>query len=214
MALLQVSRAGAAVFMSDAERERMHEQFAANRWVRLAGLLSADLLADVQRRLASAEFVRTVHPGVSPPSIDLAMVPNAAAALLELVFNDPSLWRALEAITGCGRIARFGGFVYRLEPGAGLHHNWHDDAIDGRLLAMSVNLGDRYEGGELRLRDEATGDVVGSAVNVGAGDAVVFPIARGLKHRVEPVRSGVKTAFAGWFCGGETYPARLRRYAE
>jgi hypothetical protein len=209
---VQLSRSAIVARLSDEERAALRKQFAAQRSLRLPGLLSPELLGDVQRRLATAEFVRTVHAGVHPPSVDLSMVPNELAGLLELVCNDPALWRVLEELTGSPKITRFGGFVYRLDPDAGLHHNWHDDVLDDRLLAMSVNLGDDpYEGGELLLRDEATGTIVGSATNVVAGDAVVFQIAPGLRHRVLPVTRGTKTAFAGWFCGGESYGERLRR---
>jgi hypothetical protein len=209
---VRISRGHADVALSDRERDVMRAHFAAHRWLRLPQVLSPELLHDAQRRLASAEFIRTVHSAVDPPSVDLSMAPNALSALLELLFNDPALWRLLEDVTRCARIARFGGFVYRLDPTAGLHHNWHDDMRDDRLLAMSVNLGhESFEGGTLLLRDERTGEVIGSVANTGIGDAVIFQIAPGLRHRVLPVTRGVRTAFAGWFCGGESYGARLRR---
>ena len=72
-------------------------------------MLDPDLLADVQARVAKAEFVERVHRGVSPPSVDLCMVPDAAVALLELAFNDPAVAPAVETITRSGPNTPLGG---------------------------------------------------------------------------------------------------------
>ena len=51
------------------------------------------------------------------------MIPNTLAPPLEFAFNDPSIFRVIEQITGCPPIARFGGFVYRLSPLHGHRHH-------------------------------------------------------------------------------------------
>jgi len=77
---------------------------------------------------------------------------------------------------------------------------------------LSINLGpDHYEGGVLEMRDRPSGRILGAAPNPTPGDAVIFALDASLQHRVTRVTSGVKTAFAGWFCGGpRTYFDVLR----
>ena len=207
---LQIARAATIGRPGDGECRAMREHFDAHHWVRLPAVLEPALLTDLQARVSAAPFVERRHEGVHPPSVDLHMVPNAASGLLELAFNDPVVFRAVEAITGCRPIGRFGGFVYRLTPQAGHEHNWHSDAVEGRLVAMSVNLGPgTYEGGLLEFRDRASERVLDRVANTAAGDAILFRIDDALQHRATAVSAGVKTAFAGWYFGGQTYPARL-----
>lgn len=209
--MLQVARARTVGPAGRDEIAALQSHFARHHWVRLPGVLEAALLTDVQRRLARAEFVERVHEGVTPPSIDLCMVPDATAALLELLFNDPAVLRVVQAVTGAGSIARFGGFVYRLTPRHGHGHHWHNDLVEGRVAAMSVNLGpDPYDGGLLELRDRASAKVLARIANTVPGDAVLFRLDAALQHRATPVTDGVKTAFAGWYFGDESYPAVLR----
>jgi hypothetical protein len=211
---LQVAKSATLVRPGDAECLALRAGFDARHWVRLPGVLESRLLAEVQARVAEAEFVERTHADVDPPSIDSRMVPNAASALLELAFNDPAVFRTVEAITGCQPVARFGGFVYRLSPRHG-QHQWHDDLADGRMVAMSVNLGPAaYEGGLLELRERASETMLDRVANSEPGDAVLFRIDAALQHRIAPLTGGIKTAFAGWYCGGEAYLARLLNRAS
>lgn len=213
--MLQVARSATIDRLAPAECAALRGHFDAHHWVRLTSLLDPTFLHDVQNRIAHATFTERVHHGVVPPSIDLCMEPDSTCALLELVFNDPGVWDAVERISGCPPIARFAGFVYRLTPQSGHHHNWHDDLIDDRLVGLSVNLGAaRYEGGILQFRNRAAGAVLGEAINIVAGDALLFRLHPELQHRATPVTRGVKTAFAGWFCAGDSYAARLRGSQE
>src|SRR5437762_1621477 len=127
--MLQVAKTATIGRPGDAECRTLADHFAARHWVRLPGVIEPRLLADVQARVAQADFIERRHTGVSPPSVDLCMVPNAAVALLELAFNDPAVLRTVEAIAGCGPVARFGGFVYRLTPHTGHQHHWHNDLV-------------------------------------------------------------------------------------
>jgi hypothetical protein len=213
--MLQVARSATVGRPGHAECRAMRAHFDARHWVRLPAVLDPALLADVQARVAAAEFVERRHPGVHPPSIDLWMAPNVASALLELAFNDPAVFRVVEAVTGCSGITRFGGFVYRLAPQAGHQHHWHDDLVEGRLVAMSVNLGPgTYEGGILELRDRASERMLDRIANTAPGDALLFRIAPTLQHRATAVTSGVKTAFAGWYFDDQPYASRLRDLAS
>jgi len=212
---LCVSKTATTGWLDEAEIAPLRQSFETSHWVRLPGVLDPALLADIQARVARAEFVERVHHGVHPPSVDLSMVPDAASALLELAFNDPAVLRAVEAIAGCGPIARFGGFIYRLSPASHHHHNWHNDLVEDRLVAMSVNLGPAaYEGGLLEFRDRASETVLGRVSNTGPGDALLFRIDATLQHRATPVTAGLKTAFAGWYHGGASYRDRLSELAD
>jgi 2OG-Fe(II) oxygenase superfamily len=213
--MLQISRASTRVETGEAEVSRLRAHFDAHHWVKLSQVLRPDLLWDVHHRLAGADFVERVHAGVTPPSVDLSMVPSVLSGLLELVFNDRALFDLVERITGCEAIARFGGFVYRLTPAHGHEHHWHNDLVESRIVAMSVNLGPgSYEGGLLELRERASERVLERVPNTGPGDALFFRIDPSLQHRACPVTSGTKTAFAGWYFGEDSYPRHIRNVAE
>jgi hypothetical protein len=213
--MLRISRTAAHVDASAARIADMRAHFDRHHWARLPGVLSRDLLLEVQSRLVHAEFVERKHPGVVPPSVDLSMVPSTLSGLLELVFNDGAVFNLVQRVTGCGPIARFGGFVYRLTSTHGLAHHWHNDLIESRLVAMSVNLGpDVYEGGLLELRERASTHVLERVSNTGAGDALLFRLHETLQHRACPVTAGVKTAFAGWYFGEDSYPRHIRTMAS
>jgi len=213
--MLRISRDASHVDASTAQMTRLRAHFDRHHWAKLPAVLSRDLLADVQARLARAEFVERAHPGVVPPSLDLSMVPSVLSGLLELVFNDAAVFNLVRGVTGCGTIARFGGFVYRLTSAHGLEHHWHNDLVESRLVAMSVNLGPgMYEGGLLELRERASTRVLERVSNTGEGDALLFRLHETLQHRACPVTAGVKTAFAGWYFGEDSYPRHIRTMAS
>lgn len=213
--MVRITRAAALVDAADDDVAELREHFDRHHWVKLAGVLTPDLLADVQARLARATFVERLHPGVTPPSRDLSMVPSTLSGLLELLFNDAAIFELAEQVTGCAPIARFGGFVYRLTATHGQEHHWHNDLIESRLVAMSVNLGPgAYEGGLLELRDRPSTRVLERVPNTGHGDALLFRLDPALQHRACPVTAGLKTAFAGWFFGEDSYPRHIRTLAR
>lgn len=213
--MLQIERTGTLVNARPADIAGLRSHFDEHHWVRLPRVLHPDLLRDVQERLARAEFIEKVHEGVNPPSRDLCMVPNTLAGLLELVFNDEAVFDVVQRVTGCEEIARFGGFIYRLTAASGQEHHWHNDLVESRLVAMSVNLGPgTYEGGLLELRDRASRHVFDRIPNIGHGDALLFRLHETLQHRACPVTSGVKTAFAGWYFGEDSYPRHIRAVAS
>lgn len=196
--MIQLSRESARWDRAAAEAARAH--FAAHHYMRLQGFLAGSLLARVQEAIGRARFAEVVHRNVNPPSVDVCMEPNSTSALLELLCNDQSLFTAVEAMTGCVPVTRFSGFVYRLAPRVGHHHNWHNDMVQNRRVAMSVNLEPQpYCGGVLQIRVRDSGEILEEVENVGPGDAVLFRVDAALQHRVTPVTAGVKTAFAGWF---------------
>jgi len=212
--MLQISRSRARVDGSDAHAEDLRRHFNRHHWVKLPGVIAPELLRDVHARLARAEFIERLHPDVTPPSHDLSMVPSPLSGLLELVFNDAAVFDFVERATGCDPLARFGGFVYRLTPASGQEHHWHNDLLESRVVAMSVNLGPgTYEGGLLELRDRASKRVLERVPNTGHGDALLFRLDPALQHRACPVAAGIKTAFAGWYFAEGSYPRHIRSIA-
>ena len=210
--MIQLSRDAARWNADDIPAARDH--FETHHWAKLRGFLSGSLLAEVQLAIRTAAFTEVIHRGVTPPSVDVCMDPHPTAALLELLCNDPRLFGAVEAIACCGPLTRFSGFVYRLAPQGGHHHNWHNDLVQGRRVALSVNLEpEPYEGGILQIRQRDTEQIIEEVENVGAGDAVLFRIDPALQHRATAVTSGVKTAFAGWFRTGPSLRDELAHLA-
>ena len=210
MILVQIARDGTTYTRDPREIAAARAHFEAHHWVKLPRLLDPALLSAVQQGVAAAQFVELRHEGVDPPSIDLHMQPNATSAMLELVTNDRVLFRAIEDVTGCAGLTRFSGFIYRLEPGHGHHHNWHNDVQSNRVVAMSINLEPApYAGGMLQIRERDSERIVAQVENTGPGDAILFRISPRLQHRAVAVESGVKTAFAGWF---RTSSPLLRRF--
>lgn len=193
---LQLSRAGVRL-PADAEVAAWRAAFADRHGIRVRGFVAPDLLAWIRRRLETAPFREHVHD-TEPPAVDLIMNDMRLHLTLWSLFNDARLFEIVRRITGCDRIGCYEARVYAMDPSPAHHDVWHGDVDGNRLVAMSVNLGDAYEGGLLRIRE---GDrVVHEVANTGPGDAILFRIRDGLEHIVTPVAgTGRKMALAGWF---------------
>ncbi len=191
------------------EIARLHEQFEERHCVQIPQLLGPPVFDEIARQVAGADFKPIRHEefqfGHAEGEEDVGFVEASmdehtpAFALLHFLVNDPRLFEAVRKITGCDRIGRFDGRVYRMDPGA--YSGWHDDIGDGRMIAMSINLGrEPYTGGVLSVREKASQEVLHEAPNRGPGDAILFQVADNLEHRITPVEGSVsKLAFAGWF---------------
>jgi hypothetical protein len=177
----------------------LRDQFASQHCVYLPKLLSDDVLERVMPVVEQAEFKDET---VRVFAADSAMQPNEAGARLLFLVNDQRLFEVVRSITDCERIGHFAGRVYRMAPTASVP--WHDDLVNYRLIAMSINLSpEPFEGGTLQLRSAPSGELLHEAHHVEPGDAVVFRLADYLHHRVTRVEgSRPRTAFAGWFTSG------------
>jgi hypothetical protein len=205
---LKIELAGARYIRDRSERAAYERQ----HWLRIPALLDEPLLRRIDAALSHSGFAETRHDGVGADSVDLRVVGAPVSELLVLVCNDPVVLRAVEDITGSAPLTRFSGSIYRMLPRAGHQQEWHDDLIGGRLITLSINLGTSiYSGGVLEMRHRTTGGTIAEVPNTGRGDAVLFNLDRALEHRVTPVTSGVKTAFAGWFRRGTPLRDELRR---
>jgi 2OG-Fe(II) oxygenase superfamily len=188
--------------ITTSELRSLRQNFERNHWFRLQGLLGKELLHRISGEIENEEFQTQTH---DTAHTELVMRTGRAANLLAFLTNDPRLFQLIREITGCDPISWYAGRIYRMLPGPEHEGHWHDDALDGRMLAMTVNLGQApYSGGILELREKSSEKVIDRVTNTGPGDALVFRVDPSLEHRVSAVEGGVpKTAFAGWFLSDE-----------
>src|SRR3954471_7197317 len=137
--MLQVTRSALVCDESPSSLAALRATFDVHHVVQLPGLLSPALLASIQAGVRAATFYDRGHGDIGRED---CMTDNATLALLCLTMNDPSLFRVVEQITGCGTVRFFSGRVYVMRPGTGHYDSWHSDATDGRLIGMSLNLSD------------------------------------------------------------------------
>lgn len=208
--MIRLTRSGLVVSASDADLGRLRQQFDDEHVIRLRGLLDAEHLELVRRYLDELEFEHRVHPGIGT---ELCLPDGRAVRLIFYLVNDPAFFDLVGRLTGCGRIGCFTGRVYRMLPGTGDYDSWHNDAIQNRLIGMSINLGAAsYEGGTFQLRDATTRQILCEAPNVGAGDAILFRIDPTLEHWITPLEgTAPKTAFAGWFRSAPEFLSLMER---
>jgi hypothetical protein len=207
--VITATRTGLVVSASDAELQDMRDRFDREHIVRLPGLLDAAHVELIARYIDEVAFQPRVHDGIGT---ELCLPEGRAVRLLFFLVNDPALFALIERITGCVSIGCFTGRLYRMLPARDDFDTWHSDAVQNRLVGMSVNLGTAYEGGVFQLRDRRSARMLGEAANVGAGDAILFRIDKNLEHWITPVRgTEPKTAFAGWFRSSPPFLALLDR---
>jgi hypothetical protein len=184
----------------DAEVAAWRDEFAASHCVRFPRFFDERLLEWLRAQLAAAPFRLRVHEGIDPPPVDLGLVDDRLLAIVRTLLNDGRLFTIVRAISGCDAIGTFLGIVYRMEPRPEHFDTWHGDMDGNRMVTLSVNLGDRYEGGVLQIRDRTSNRILHEVANTGPGDAILFELADHLEHRVSAVTGTVtKMALAGWF---------------
>jgi 2-oxoglutarate-Fe(II)-dependent oxygenase superfamily protein len=184
--LVRITRRGTSLLCSSAELERAAARFESEHALRLPGFIDVDLLTLLHRQIDADGFTERIHAALPGRPRDLRLNQGRASA---------------RTITRHPEIQSFAGTVHRRIPDAGHEDAWHNDAVDGRLVALSVNLGEEpFEGGVLQIRDEREDRIVYELANTGAGDAVLIKIDKRLKHRVTPPEGRApRTVFAGWF---------------
>ncbi len=180
------------------ELSSVRDQFARTNCAVVPGVLSPDLCLTIRQRLDQGTFLERDHEGLGT---EQCLEADGTVSLLHFLVNDPVVYAGIQNLTGCGAIGCFTGRVYRMLPGGAHHVSWHNDAVDHRLIGMSINLGDHpYEGGVFRLRSAMSGSVLDDVANTGEGDALLFRIDESLEHQVTPIAGAVeKLAFVGWF---------------
>lgn len=193
---LQIARTGLAV---NGDLDGLREEFDRQNYLSLPQFIEPQLLSLIDGYVHGGAFVDRTHEGIGT---ELCLVPNIATKTLQLLFNDPLLFDAVQRIAGCEPLRCFDGRVYRMMADSGHYDSWHSDAGHDRRVAVSVNLStQRYDGGVLEIRRTSSTDAEYAVPNNVFGSAVMFRISKDLRHRVTPV-CGIapRTAYAGWFC--------------
>ena len=172
------------------------------------GLLCGDALERVLDGARHATFLENYIPATSRR--EQIMDDEPTSALLWYLASDPLLHRLVEELIGCARVTAFAGRTYRMVPGAGHVGDWHTDATDGRVAALSINLSERpFAGGTTMVRDVATKQVIAEdgGADMRPGDALLLALRPDLAHRVcEVTGTEPKTSYAGFFKVGPRSP--------
>jgi hypothetical protein len=200
--LARLTRLGISCEATASQIHSARDQFERHYYLRIPGFIEPGLLRVIQRHLSRAAFKERKYE----IGRDLTLTDDPIANLFNVLLNDPKLFRLIRRVTGCGRIGCFVGRLYQMVARQGLAFSWHDDMLNDRKVAISINVSDAaYRGGALQLRDTSRG-VRETVPNLGFGDAIVFRVAEHLEHRVTPVVGNVpKIAVTGWFCSRPRY---------
>ena len=172
----------------------------------LRSFLDPDEREWVGRGLDRATF--QPHTIEATGKTELLMEPNAVSARLLFKLCDPEVFDLVEGITGCDPIGNFAGRTYRMVPGAGHFSPWHNDAVQDRLAAFTINLSpDPFEGAKLQIKDAADDRLLTEIGDLEFGDAVLIEISRAYLHRNSPLLGErPKTSYAGFFYPGPPSP--------
>ena len=196
--VIQITKSGANILSVADEFAALRKMFVEQHWLLLPKFLDARLLELIEKKLEGAEY-RVVD---RETGVELRPIDCTAYLATELLMNSPRVFRAIEQITGCARIACFSGRIYQRPASSTYFNRWHTDITDeGRMISLSINLNaEPYEGGALQIRSAKTHEILCEVYNRNYGDAVIFPVDEKFEHRVCEVESGAaKTALAGWF---------------
>jgi hypothetical protein len=183
-----------------ADLEALAADFRERHVVNLPGLLRGSLLRQVVAQVAAAPFGTNDVPGIQR---ERRMEASDVLARLMFWANDPRMLQFVRELTGCTDVGVFFGRVSRLESGGDHYAAWHDDALDGRRVALSLNLSEGpLEGGELLIRRKGAPEPPPTPYGP-PGDALLFRVSEDLEHRVLAVRGATpRTAFVGWYSAG------------
>ena len=198
---IQLTRRGANITKDESTLSRLRAEFERNNYVILPRLIERELFESLVRKVEAAPFISRVHEGIG---VESCMTDRPTTNAFSFLASDPMFLRAVERISGCPRLGEFTGRVYRMTSSDGHYDTWHTDAIERRMVTMSLNLSRApYGGGALQLKHRDSKKILGEVRNTGFGDALLFRISENLLHRVQGVEGTVaKTAFAGWFIEG------------
>lgn len=209
--MISLSRGGTSAQLTQADRVRLTREWQQRHHLVLPRFFHDTLLGEIRREIGTPVFTpegyEVGHEQLFPE--------GSLVRLLDFLMNDPPLLDAVRELTGCETIGRFHGRIYRLTPGTDEGHTWHSDWVEGRRIAVTVNLSAAaYEGGRLQMRRSATHELLADVANHGEGDALLFRLAPGLEHQVQRVAGAVpRIAYAGWFSDGPSLRDQLSSMA-
>ena len=205
--MIQLKKTGLVADRNDVEALRV--QFEKVHWVRLTSVLDPELLSLALSYIQQGRWLEQVVSGTYSYS-EYVLENGAAGNLLRFVSNAPRFLEIISEITGYKSLSWFESRIYKMAPN-GHADDWHNDAVDGRLIAMSLNLSPRgYQGGIFEMRERKSRRMLAEIANTGLGDAILFRVSRDFEHRVSAVEAGEpKIAFAGWFSTDHSIRERL-----
>ena len=181
------------------DADALRRELALRHAVVLRSFLDEDECDWIRTQLDRAEF----HPHTigATGKTELLMKPNAISALLLFKLCDAEVFQLVEAVTGRGPIGDFRGRTYRMVPGAGHVSPWHDDAVQGRLAAFTINLSpEPYEGARLQVKAASEDEPLAELGELEFGDAVLIQISKAYEHRNSSLLgTAPKTSYAGFF---------------
>ncbi|MEM9532320.1 MAG: 2OG-Fe(II) oxygenase [Pseudomonadota bacterium] len=192
---------------SASELHALRESFEQNYFVRLAQLLEPTLLAAIQEMIHSDLFDERVTPKIgSVESCADPRIDNGFQALM----NQPEVRATISAIIA-QPVDLWAGATVRRVPGRNHFSNWHNDLAPPiasesgeryeRVAPMSLNVSTGpYEGGNLEIQSVPDHRLLADVPNPTPGDAILFAIGEGLRHRVADVTGGhPRMVHVGWF---------------
>lgn len=194
---LQVTRRGLDFSGQAADLERLRQEFDRHHYIRLPQLFEPELLERIQYGLERAEFYPRSDGAVD--SSELTMRANTTLGLLLMVMNDDRLLELFQQMTGTPPLSCFHGRVFHMYRGH--YDTWHNDLLNTRTVAVSMNLSPRpYQGGIVEIRDARSRQILSQFQNTGYGDGVVFRIAPHLEHHLTPLEGELpRITFGGWY---------------
>src|SRR5688572_10654883 len=95
--------------------QALAREFDVNHAVHLPAFLDADLLQELQRRLATASWSEQIHPELTPPARNLRLSDAALYTVMLALMNDPKLTRFVEGVTGCDPVGAWIGQLYLMD---------------------------------------------------------------------------------------------------
>ncbi|MBI3589988.1 MAG: 2OG-Fe(II) oxygenase [Candidatus Melainabacteria bacterium] len=199
---IQITSSGFNLTANEKDLNLLKKEFDKKHCIKLTNFLEKDLLGLIQLKIDECDDFFTVnYPASNQDNPMCRLKDKNLECLLRFFVNDKKLFQVIEKVTGCCKIGSFTGRICRMSPGTGHRDAWHNDLVDNRMIAMSINLSTKaYEGGILQLKDINIGKVVKEVANTGFGDAVIFRISPKLVHRLTEVTGKAsRTFFAGWF---------------
>lgn len=206
--LLALTPNGIEVVGSGRAFARARAVYARENAVLLPRFLEPRLLAIIREQIARGRFRRVIHKGFGS---DQFLARHKATAALIFLLDDPRVFAEIRRITGCSPLRSVSASIRRAIAGKGKSLSWHDDNMEERRAAISINLSPRpYRGGSLQIRRKRDGQIVKEIANVGAGDAVLFRVSAALEHRnTEVIGPNHKIAFSGWFRSASLFDRAL-----
>lgn len=201
--ILQLTQNQTVSSLTPARIKELKARFDRRHYLRLPNFLNAKLLNYALKEIKKARFFKVKFK--NNVGEELSMKANIPDSMFLFLLNDPVILKNLELITGCRPLRGYIGRLYRFVPNQGHFDHWHQDLMNRRKLALSINLSPKsYRGGNLQMRLKKSKKIFARVKNTRPGDALLFRLDKTLEHHVTQVTGrNPKTAYAGWF---SSYP--------